>query len=211
MGQKFKYQMEFIASIWDCTGGEKNELSRFCADNNEPLLIGGDFNIIRYAKEKNTKTGVHRYTPLFNALIQFYELREIVLTGGLYTWSNNQANPTMEKLDRILVRKDWEDIFPQAYVTRLTREVSDHNPLILSSGCNRNLPYIQFRFDMSWIKNPDFYPLVEKIWNKPCKARSAMDRIQQKLKSVKQYFKGWGFNLQGEMRKKKKGVSKRII
>jgi hypothetical protein len=31
-----------------------------------------------------------------------------------------------------------------------------------------------------------------------------MDKIQQKLKLVKQFFKGWGFNLQGEMRKRRK-------
>lgn len=38
------------------------ELSRFCAKNSEPLIMGGDFNIIRYIKEKNTMDGVHRYT-----------------------------------------------------------------------------------------------------------------------------------------------------
>lgn len=31
--------------------------------------------------------------------------------------------------------------------------------------------------------------------------------IQQKLKLVKQYFKGWGFNLQREFRKKRKEIS----
>ena len=45
-------------------------------------------------------------------LINFHELREIVMTGGLYTWSNNQENPILEKLDRILASKEWEDIFP---------------------------------------------------------------------------------------------------
>lgn len=29
-----------------------SELSSFCSSNQEPLLIGGDFNIIRYAKKK---------------------------------------------------------------------------------------------------------------------------------------------------------------
>lgn len=29
------------------------ELSSFCANNDEPLLIGGDFNIIRYSNETN--------------------------------------------------------------------------------------------------------------------------------------------------------------
>jgi ABC-type Fe3+-hydroxamate transport system substrate-binding protein len=44
---------------------------------------------------------------------------------------------------------------------------------------------------------------VGKIWGKPCNAKSTLDRIQQKLKLIKQYFKGWGFNLQGELRKQR--------
>jgi hypothetical protein len=43
---------------------------------------------------------------------------------------------------------------------------------------------------------------LKQIWEKPCRALSALDKIQQKLKMVKQYFKGWGFNLQGELIKK---------
>jgi exonuclease III len=45
------------------------ELSGFCASNSEPMIVGGDFNIIRYTKEKNTMDRVHRHTPLFNSLI----------------------------------------------------------------------------------------------------------------------------------------------
>jgi hypothetical protein len=114
------------------------------------------------------------------------------MTGGLYTWSNNQENPTLEKLDRILVSKEWEDIFPNSLVKRLPREISDHNPLILTSEPNKPMAHIQFRFELSWLSNPDFIPTVEKIWNKPCRAKLALDKIQQKLKLFKQYFKGWG-------------------
>jgi hypothetical protein len=39
------------------------ELSSLCSTNTKPILIGGDFNIIRFAKEKNTMEGVHRHTP----------------------------------------------------------------------------------------------------------------------------------------------------
>ena len=60
------------------------ELSHFCANNTEPMIIGGDFNIIRYLKEKNTMDGVHRHTALLNSLIHFYELRELVMNGGLF-------------------------------------------------------------------------------------------------------------------------------
>jgi hypothetical protein len=184
------------------------ELSRFCASNTEPMLIGGDFNIIRYLNEKNTMEWVHRHTPLFNSLIHFYELRELVMTGGLFTWSNNQEIPVLEKLDRILVTEDWEDIFPQAIVSRLPTEVSDHNPLCVSLGkTDKDAQFIQFRFDLGWLQNPEFLPIVERIWMKPCRARTVVDKIQQKLKLFKQFFKGWGFNLQGELRKKKERIS----
>lgn len=133
------------------------EWSRFCYANSEPLLIGGDFNIIIYINEKNPMDGVHRHTPIFNSLIQFYELREIIMSGGMFTWSNNQEQPTLEKLDRILVTKEWEDIFPQSMVKKLPREISDHNPLIISTGKCDKLPFIQFKFDMNWLTNPDFF------------------------------------------------------
>lgn len=98
---------------------------------------------------KNTRDGVHRHTDLFNSLIQFYELRENIMTGGVYTWSNNQECPVLEKLDRILVTKEWEHIFPQALVRKLPREISNHNPLIISSGVCEKLPFIQFKFDLN--------------------------------------------------------------
>ena len=42
---------------------------------------------------------------------------------------------------------------------------------------------------------------VKTIWMKPCHAESVVDKIQSKLKRFKQYFKGLGFNVQGERKK----------
>lgn len=99
------------------------------------------------------------------------------MNGGMFAWTNNQENPTLEKLGRVLVTKEWGDIFPQALVNILPREISDHNPLIISTGKRDNLPFIQFIFDLGWFKNPEFLSLVEKIWNKPCRAKSTIDKI----------------------------------
>ena len=112
------------------------------------------------------------------------------MSGGLYTWSNNQEIPTLKKLDRILISKDWEDAFPNTLVKKLPREVSDHNPLILFSDICPPHKNIQFRFELSWLSQPDFIPNVKKIWKKPCKAKSTLDKIQEKLKMLKRYFKG---------------------
>lgn len=104
--------------------------------------MGGDFNILRYAHERNQPNGTQRFSGLFNTLINFHELRGIVMSGGLFTWSNNQEDPTLEKLDRILVSKGWEDIFPHALVKKLPRDVFDHNPLILSTRQYSSLKFI---------------------------------------------------------------------
>jgi hypothetical protein len=171
-----------------------SELSSFCSRNSDPILIGGDFNIIRFAHVRNRHTGVQRFSDLFNTLVDFHELKEIEMSGGTYSLSNDQEIPTLGKLDRILVSKDWEELFPHVCVRKLPREVSDHSPLILSSGLMTHAKKIEFRFELSWLSN-DFFSAVNKIWNKPCRAVSALDKIQQKLKLLKQYFKGWGFNL----------------
>lgn len=99
---------------------------------------------------------------------------------------------------------EWWDLFPRATVRKLPREISDHNPLVVYSGHSQKLSHIQFKFELSWISNPDFIQGVGRLWGKPCYAKSPLDKIQQKLKLVKQYFKGWGFNLQGIYKKKRK-------
>ena len=63
---------------------------------------------------------------------------------------------------------------------------------------------------MNWLKKLDFFALAEKLWKIPCRARSTLDKIQQKLKLFKEYFKGWGFNLQGELRNKRKEIQNEL-
>jgi hypothetical protein len=48
---------------------------------------------------------------MFNEFINHYKLREIA-RGAQYTWTNNQVNPVLVKLDRFLVSTEWEERFP---------------------------------------------------------------------------------------------------
>lgn len=107
---------------------------------------------------------------------------------GGYTWSNNQENPTLERLDRFLVCKAWEKLFPMALVYKLLREHSSHNPIIISNNIKQPLKNLIFRFELSWLRNQEFLPKVKEIWEKPCHADTAFDRIQMRLKKVKQYL-----------------------
>ena len=129
---------------------------------------------------------------LFNSIINTLALREIHISEGKYTWTNNQAHPTLETLDRILMYECWEDAFPLVSVRKLVREIFNHNHLLLSSGEEgREAPKPhEFRFDLSWIKDDNFLPTVRKIWARKVASSDPIDVLNIKLKRLKTYFKG---------------------
>ena len=133
---------------------------------------------------------------MFNSVINAMCLSEIHMNGGMYTWTNNQVHPTLEKLDRILMSSDWEDLSPQVNVRKIVRDISDHNALLLSSDNSvvRVPQQREFRFEISWLKSEEFLPLVEKIWSQYVNATYPIDVLNIKLKRFKKFFKSWGSN-----------------
>jgi exonuclease III len=110
------------------------ELVRICENEPLPMLVGGDFNIIRCPGEKNNDNFQGRWPFIFNAIIDSLDLREIALSGRQFTWANRRETPTYEKLDIFLASVEWEQKFPLVSVRALTRSGSDHTPLLLDSG-----------------------------------------------------------------------------
>jgi exonuclease III len=110
------------------------ELVQACSKVSLPLLVGGDFNIIRNPSEKNNERYDDRWPFLFNAIIDGLNLREIEMSRRKFTWANSKRIPTYEKLDRVLASTEWEQRFPLVTVDALNREISDHTPLLLSTG-----------------------------------------------------------------------------
>jgi hypothetical protein len=100
---------------------------------------------------------------MFNTIINTNERREVFISGGVYTWSNNHESPTLEKLDTILMTKEWEAIFSTVHVYKVPRTMSDHNPLVLSTQQNTPVQMRIFIFELSWLKDPDFLVKVKKI------------------------------------------------
>jgi hypothetical protein len=46
------------------------------------MLIGGDFNVLRFSEDKNKNFTQNRYSDIFNRIINLYELRDLALQGG---------------------------------------------------------------------------------------------------------------------------------
>jgi hypothetical protein len=88
------------------------------------LLVGGDFNIIRKANEKNKPGGVNKWSFLFNSIIEQNGLVEFDLNNRLFTWSNNRIDPTFEKLDRFLASPEWDLAYNNINVRGLNRSFS---------------------------------------------------------------------------------------
>jgi hypothetical protein len=97
---------------------------------------------------KNKELKKDKNNDLFNQVINFDELRKIAMTIGLFTWSNNTNNSTLEKLDSILVSINWEIIFPLAMVHKIRRNNSNHNPLILKLNNDHVEPIKYFRYEL---------------------------------------------------------------
>jgi hypothetical protein len=72
------------------------ELATLCSNQSLPLLIGGNINIMRFSYENNKELRKTRRDDILNQVINLYDLREIVMTRGLFTWSNIHKNPNFK-------------------------------------------------------------------------------------------------------------------
>jgi hypothetical protein len=135
--------------------------------------------------------GRTKWSSVFNAIINTYELREFNMSGGQFTWSNNHANPTLEKLDRFLMNSEWENLFPVT-VHKISRDIYDHNPIILDTLEDKEHRSISFRFEKSWLKEEDFLSRVERIWREHVNTRNSLELVQIKLKKVKKILERLG-------------------
>jgi hypothetical protein len=207
-----KFQKEYwLIVVYGAAQDEDKDLflqnfSDICENLDIPSLIGGDFNILRFAAEKNKGGGITRFSDEFNSIITKFALRELPLSGGMFTWSNNQENPTLEKLDRILINHEWENIFPLSSARKIPRVMSDHNPIIMDTKESVEVRSREFRFEKSWFLQPDFQLRVDKAWKTPMRGSDSISVVQEKLRNVKTSLKGWGANVRGESLKIKRDL-----
>jgi hypothetical protein len=89
------------------------------------------------------------------------------------------------------VSSEWEQKFPLAKVVALSREISDHTPLLLDTeekgvGKDKNA----FKFELGWLLKDGFFELVSEVWHKERKGNSPMQRWQNKIRRLRQFLRG---------------------
>jgi hypothetical protein len=115
-------------------------------------------------------------------VIDGLNLRELEMSGHKFTWANNLASPTFEKLDRILVTTEWEEKFPLAMVRALTTDISDNTPLLLNTG--ESTQYM-FKFDLGWLLCDRFIDMIRELWSSTSIGHTTLERWQGKIRRVR--------------------------
>ena len=155
-------------------------------------LLVGDFNDILCNEEK--EGGNHRTVASlrdFREFVASNELIDLGYEGYPFTWRNKrEAGPIQQRLDRGLASFGWQNLYPDAKITHVILEGSDHAMLSLSTEKTRVKVGRRFIYDARWSKQPECCDLVQEEWRTQYFGSHGF-RLSEKLKSLSRSLKGW--------------------
>lgn len=166
--------------VWEVLENLMSELA-------EPIVIGGDFNVIRSMEERQGGSGrLSRECVEFRKWLENRQLVDLGYHGTCFTWRRgNDINTRISKrLDRVCVSLLGRARWQEASVHHLPRLSSDHNPLLLSlNGKRYDKPSRRpFRCQAAWFSHPDFVNMVSTKWDTEAVLPAALGKLQGVLK-----------------------------
>ncbi|GJZ40892.1 cytochrome P450 [Tanacetum coccineum] len=135
------------------------ELTELLLNPNTLSVILGDFNEVRVKFERMGTVFDPRGARFFNNFIESSGLHDIQMGSKWFSGMNNIGSK-LSQLDRFLV-SCFLDRWTNSYILPLTRDFSNHTPLLLSNSVHDYGPTL-FKFFNSWLSHEDFTPLVER-------------------------------------------------
>jgi hypothetical protein len=103
-------------------------------------------------------------------------MKEVNLNGRLFTWSNERAHPTLERIDRTFVTAEWEVFYPFHDLQALASQCSDHAPLLLRTD-NCFSAKKRFQFQSYWPRFPGYREVVQRAWSCPLRHANSFHRL----------------------------------
>lgn len=174
-----------------------------------PWAVGGDFNLIYQAEDKNNANLDRAMMGRFRCFLNDMSLQELPLLGRKFTWSNEREAPTLVRLDRVFVTTDWEQAFPDCLLQSSTSMISDHCPLLLGlqdlcQGKRR------FHFESYWPKLDGFLEEVSCSWNQPVQATCPLQHLADKLGRLARDLQSWSERRVGHI-KQQLNMAKEVL
>lgn len=164
-----------------------------------PWLVAGDFNLLLEATDKNNRNINRRNLGWFRRFVDDVCLKDLPLHGRRYTWSNEQANPTMEKLDRVLVSVGWEELFPFSFLQALSSDMFDHCPLHLATNALPP-PKRRFHFENWWLRIPGIRETIQRAWECDVPLTRPYARLDRLLRNTAKELQSWSQKQVGQIK-----------
>ena len=142
---------------------ELRAIARSCA---LPWILVGNLNLARCPDEKNTPNFDAGAAGEFNLAIEDLSLQDLPLTDRRFTWSNCRADPTLVRLDRVLINLEWNSLLFNTTLRSAARTTSDHVPLIVDA-VSRTPAGSLFRYERCWAFSEEYRTLIRDIWARP--------------------------------------------
>jgi hypothetical protein len=131
-----------------------------------PLMINDDINLIYHTEDKNNDKLNHHRMGQFRQFINDASLQEIHLNRWLFTWSNERAHPTLERINRVFISNEWDAIFPDHVRHSQSSQCPNHASLLLRMEDDIWVRKC-FHFCFFWPRFPGFKDVVTWAWHCP--------------------------------------------
>jgi hypothetical protein len=118
------------------------------------------------------------------------ELMDIEICNSKYTWSNMRRDPTLVKLERVIVNIQWGQKFLHSACRTLGRPTSDHKPLLLDNDIPLNKSKI-FRYDDHWFACTDLVQITRNILIKGTREMAPVSKLNFRLRSIWAATRQW--------------------
>jgi hypothetical protein len=151
-----------------------------CKEERKGAVIRGGRELSKVAREDER---------LFILLIDILRSEDLALLGRKFTWVQPNG-ACASRLDRIMVSRNWMEVWGDASLWALPRDVSDHCPIILKY-VNSDWGPKPFRFNNYWLKDKEFNDIVAQAWSKPTNKGWMTHVFREKLKNLKEALKKW--------------------
>ncbi|XP_074300104.1 uncharacterized protein LOC141631314 [Silene latifolia] len=152
--------------------------------------ICGDFNNVLNFHERIGRDVLWNEIRDFRDCVDYCEVQDISAHGAFFTWTNKQdpSSRVFSRIDRMMVNRDWYDMYPESNAYFMAEGIYDHNPCV----CYRRMTDVrkktQFKYFNMWSMAPEFKTIVNHEWNKQIRG-TKMYSVVTKLKSLKKPLK----------------------